>query len=168
LLDVYVHVPGAAGSTSTAAAYPGRNYAIAPAGAWSRLIEVQGFGQLYRDAAGATLGTVTISANEISRTITFSVPKASLGTPGPGWGFTVVLHGQDGFSADQGRGFTATPQDYQFGVCAPGASGAICGVDPATVPKAMDILAPAGTSQEDELDPLAGPVELAPVTIPGG
>jgi glucan 1,4-alpha-glucosidase len=168
LLDVYVHVPGAAGSTSTAAAYPGRNYAIAPAGAWSRLIEVQGFGQLYRDAAGATLGTVTISANEISRTITFSVPKASLGTPGPGWGFTVVLHGQDGFSADQGRGFTATPQDYQFGVCAPGGSGGICGVDPTTVPKAMDILAPAGTSQEDELDPLAGPVELSPVTIPGG
>ena len=36
---------------------------------------------------GATLGTVTIRANEISRFITFSVPKASLGQPGPGWGF---------------------------------------------------------------------------------
>ena len=34
LVDVYVHVPGAA-STSTAASFPQRNYAIAPGGAWS-------------------------------------------------------------------------------------------------------------------------------------
>jgi len=164
LLDLFVHVPGAA-STSTAASYPTRDYAIAPAGAWSRLIEVQGFGQLYRDPSGATLGTVSISANAISRYITFSVSKASLGTPGPGWGFTLVLHGQDGFSSDQGRGFQATPQDYQFGVCAPVATDPICAVDPGTVPKAMDILTPAGTSQADELNPLAGPVVLAPVVI---
>jgi glucoamylase len=167
LLDVYVHVPGAA-STSTAAAYPQRRYAIAPEGAWSRLIEVQGFGQAYRDASGATLGTVTISANEISRYITFSVPKASLGTPGPGWGFTVVLTGQEGGNPDQARDWTATPQEYRFGVCAPGASSPICGVDPGTVPKAMDVLAPAGTSQEEELNPLSPPVALAPVTIPAG
>ena len=57
-------------------------------------------------------------ANAISRFITFSVPKASLGQPGPGWGFTVVLTGQDGFSPDQARGFQPTPQDFQFGVCA--------------------------------------------------
>jgi glucoamylase len=165
LIDVFVHDP-AATSTSTAASYPSRNYAIAPAGAWSRLIEVQGFGQLYRDPDGTALGTVSISANAISRYITFSVPKASLGTPGPGWGFTVVLHGQDGFSPDQARGFQAVPQDYQFGVCAPGDGEPLCAVDPSTVPKAMDILTPAGTSQADELNPLAGPVVLAPVVIP--
>jgi glucan 1,4-alpha-glucosidase len=165
LLDVYVHVPGAA-STSTDAAYPKRNYAIAPSGAWSRLIEVQGFGQLYRDPAGTALGTVSISANAISRYITFSVPKASLGTPASGWGFTVVLHGQDGFSADQGRGFQAVPQDFQFGVCPAGGTDPICAVDPSTVSKAMDILTPGGTTQADELDPLAGPVTLAPVVIP--
>jgi C-terminal binding-module, SLH-like, of glucodextranase len=45
------------------------------------------------------LGAVTISANAISRYITFSVPTSTLGgTPGSGWGFTVVLTGQDGFS----------------------------------------------------------------------
>src|SRR5207244_3319728 len=44
LVDVYVHVPGAA-TTSTAAANPTRNFSIAPAFAWSRLIQVQGFGQ---------------------------------------------------------------------------------------------------------------------------
>ncbi|MDP9284972.1 MAG: glycoside hydrolase family 15 protein, partial [Actinomycetota bacterium] len=101
LADVYVHVPGAA-TTSTAAAHPLRNFAIAPAFAWSRLVQVQGFGQRYVDANGNTLGTASITANAISRFITFSVPKASLGTPGPGWGFTVVLTGQ-GISPDQAR-----------------------------------------------------------------
>jgi carbohydrate-binding DOMON domain-containing protein len=166
LVDVYVHVPGAA-QTSNAASFPQRNYEIAPGGAWSRLIEVQGFGQRYVDAAGATLGTVSIRGNAISRYITFSVPEASLGTPGPGWGFTVVLTGQDGFSSDQARGFAPTPQPFQFGVCASVSSDPHCTVDPGTVPKAMDVLTPAGTSQADELDyTLHDPVRIAPVVVP--
>ena len=67
---------------------------------------MQGFGQRYVDAGGATLGTVGITANPVSRFITVTVPKATLGTPGPGWGFTVVLTGQDGFNADQARDFS--------------------------------------------------------------
>jgi glucoamylase len=166
LVDVYVHVPGAA-QTSTAASFPQRNYAIAPAGAWSRLIEVQGFGQRYVDASGATLGTVNISGNAISRYITFSVPTASLGTPEPGWGFTVVLTGQDGFSPDQARGFQATPQEFQFGVCAAPSPDPRCNVGPGTVPKAMDVLVPAGVSQAELLDyTVNSPVVLRPVTIP--
>jgi glucoamylase len=167
LVDVYVHVPGAA-QTSTLASFPQRNYTIAPAGAWSRLIEVQGFGQRYVDAGGNTLGMANISGNAISRYITFSVTKASLGTPGPGWAFTVVLTGQDGFSADQARGFQATPQEFQFGVCATApSSDPRCNVDPGTVPKAMDVLTPPGTSQADELDyTVHSPVVLQPVTIP--
>jgi hypothetical protein len=166
LVDVYVHEPGAA-TTSTQPAFPQRNYVIAPAGAWSKRIEVQGFGQQYVDASGATLGTVTISANAVSRYITFSVPKASFGTPGPGWGFTVVLHGQDGFSPDQARSFAPTPQAFAFGVCATASSDAHCTADPATVPKAMDVLTPAGVSQGDELDyTVHHPVTLSPITIP--
>src|SRR4029077_11616988 len=42
LLDVYLHVPGAT-STSTQAPFASRNYTIAPAGAWSQRVEVQGF-----------------------------------------------------------------------------------------------------------------------------
>ena len=61
LVDVYVHVPGAS-PTSTAASFPQRNYEIAAGGAWSRLIEVQGFGQRYVDASGATLGDVASPA----------------------------------------------------------------------------------------------------------
>ncbi len=155
LVDVYVHDPKQ------------RNYMIAPSAAWSRLIEVQGFGQRYIDAHGTTLGTVAISANAISRFITFSVPTSSLGgTPGSGWGFSVVLTGQDGFSPDQARGFAPTPQDFQFGVCATVSTNSHCTVDPNTVPKAMDILTPPGVLQSTELDYTLAPVVIQDVTIP--
>ena len=168
LVDVYVHDPGApSGSTSTAAANASRNFQIAPAYAWSRLIQVQGFGQRYENASGTPLGTVAISANQISRFITFSVPKASLGSPGPGWAFTVVLTGQDGFSGDQARGFQSTPQDFQFGVCAAPSADPHCTVDPGTVPKAIDVIPPAGVLQSNELDyTLHHPVVLQGVAIP--
>jgi glucan 1,4-alpha-glucosidase len=169
LVDVYVHDPAAApADTSTAASFPQRNYQIAPTAAWSRLLEVQGFGQRYIDAHNTTLGTINISANAISRFITFSVPTASLGgTPTSGWGFTIVLTGQDGFSPDQARSFAPTPQAYQFGVCATASSDPHCTVDPNTVPKAMDVITPAGVSQSDELDyTLHNPVILQDVVIP--
>ncbi len=169
LVDVYVHDPAAAAAnTSTAASFPQRNYVIASGAAWSRLVEVQGFGQRYIDAHGTTLGTVNISANAISRFITFSVPSASLGgVPGSGWGFTVVLTGQDGFSPDQARSFAPTPQPFQFGVCAMASADPHCTFDPNKVPKAMDVLTPAGVLQSDELDyTLHNPVTLQDVTIP--
>jgi glucoamylase len=163
---VYVHVPGAS-PASTAASFPQRNYDIAPGGAWSRLIEVQGFGERYIDATGATVGDVSIGANRILRYITFSVTKASLGTPGPGWGFTVVLTGQDGFSTDQARGFQPTPQEFQFGVCAAASADSHCTFPPGEVPKAMDVLVPAGTTQAGELDyTVHDPVTIAPVVVP--
>ena len=166
LLDVYVHVPGAA-TTSTAAANPTRNFAIAQPFAWSRLIQVQGFGQRYIDASGATLGTVSISANSISRFITVRVSKVSLGTPGPGWGFTVVLTGQDGFSPDQARGFQPTPQAFQFGVCAAPSADPHCTFDPSLVPKTIDVITPPGILQSTELDyTIQSPVIITGVTIP--
>ena len=168
LVDVYVHDPNAAASdTSIAASFPQRNYVIAAGSAWSKLLEVQGFGQRYVDAHGNTLGTISISANSISHFITFSVPTSSLGTPMSGWGFTVVLTGQDGFSPDQARNFAATPQPFAFGVCAAPSTDAHCTVDPATVPKAMDVLTPTGVAQSDELDyTLHSPVTIQDVVIP--
>jgi len=166
LVDVYVHNP-AASTTSTAASFSQRNYSIAAGSAWSRLLEVQGFGQRYIDATGTTVGTIAITANQISRYITFSVPTAGLGgTPASGWGFTVVLTGQDGYSSDQARGFQATPQGYQFGVCAASSSDPHCTVDPNTVPKAMDVLVPTAVLQSSELDYTLGQVVLQGVTIP--
>jgi glucan 1,4-alpha-glucosidase len=166
LADVYVHDPSAT-TTSKAASFPQRNYTIASGSAWSRLLEVQGFGQRYIDANGATVGTIKISANAISRFITFSVPTASLGgTPGTGWGFTVVLTGQDGFSPDQARSFAATPQPFQFGVCAAASSDPHCTFDPNKVPKAMDVITPPKVSQSTELDYTLGPVVIQGVFIP--
>jgi glucoamylase len=165
LVDVYVH-PNAT-TTSTAASFPQRNYQIDAGSAWSRLLEMQGFGQRYIDTTGATLGIITISANVISHYITFSVPSSSLGTPTSGWGFTVVLTGQDGFSPDQARGFASTPQPFEFGVCATASSDPHCAVDPNTVPKAMDVLTPPGVAQSNELDyTLHNPVTIQHVVIP--
>jgi glucoamylase len=102
----------------------------------------------------------------LSRFITFSVPKASLGQPASGWGFTVVLTGQDGYSPDQARGFAATPQPYQFGVCATASSDPHCTFDPNQVPKAIDVIAPNNVAQSTELDYTLGPVVIQDVTIP--
>ena len=166
LLDVYVHTPGTA-ATSTQAAFASRNYSIAPAGAWSQLVEVQGFASpVWKDATGNPVGTPFVLAEQSDNTITIALPEAQFGTPGPGWGFTVVLTGQDGFSPDQARGFTATPDLFTFGVCAPGGTAPICSVNPNTVPKAMDVITPSGVSQSSELDPTLGPVAIQPVIVP--
>ena len=166
LVDVYLRNPSAS-PTSTAASFPQRNYTLAPGSAWNRLLEVQGFGQRYIDANNNTIGTIAISANSISRFITFSVPTASLGgTPAAGWTFTVVLTGQDGFSPDQARSFAPTPQPFQFGVCAAASADPHCTFNPNSVPKALDVIPPTGVSQSTELDYTLGPVVLQGITVP--
>jgi len=166
LLDVYVHVPGAA-STSTAAAFPSRNYSIASGSAWSQYVEVQGFrAPVWQDPAGNSLGTAFVAASTTSKTITIGLPQSTFGTPGPGWSFAVVLTGQDGFNFDQARSFTPTPQQFTFGVCAPGGTSPVCSFDPGMVPKAMDVITPAGVSQSTELDPTIGPVVIQGVPVP--
>jgi glucoamylase len=166
LLDVYVHVPGAT-ATSTAAAFATRNYAISSSGAWSQRLEVQGFAApVWVNAGGNTVGTPFVLPVQSDRTITIALPEAQFGTPGSGWGFSVVLTGQDGFSSDQARAFTATPGAFTFGVCASGGTAPICSVNPSTVPKAMDVITPPGVSQATELDPTLGAVVIQPVTVP--
>jgi glucoamylase len=165
LLDVFVRDPAAA-VFSTEPPAASRNFRIAAGSAWSSRIQVQGFAApVFTDAGGSALGDVTVTANQATRSILVAVPEDRLGQPGPGWVFTVALHGQDGFSPDQARGFAPVPQDYQFGVCAPGGTSPVCSLDPATVPKVMDTITPPGVSQAEVLDPLAPPVELHGVPI---
>jgi glucan 1,4-alpha-glucosidase len=168
LLDIYVHDPSAS-STSTSAAYPARNYTIAPADAWSEYLEAQGFSSpVWRDASGNSLGTPQFIVDGTAGTATLVVPRSVFGDVGPGWAFTLALTGQDGFSSDQARAFTATPGAYTFGVCAPGGSAPICSVDPSTVPQVMDTITPSGIAQSTELDPTLGPVVLQGVTVGSG
>jgi glucoamylase len=160
MLDIYVHSPGAA-ATSTAAAFPQRNYTIAPADAWSQRIEVQGFASpVWVDANGNSVGTAAVLSSTVAKTITIVLPASAFGTPASGWSFAVVLTGQDGFSPDQARGFAPTPQEFLFGVCAPGGTSPICSFDPNAVPKAMDVITPSGVDQATELDPTLGPVSI--------
>src|SRR5439155_11979919 len=115
LLDIFIRNPKGTGF-STAAPFPSRNFTVAADSAWSSRIEAQGFADpVFVDAANSPLGTVTVTANQATRSILVAVPKSALGTPGTGWVFTVALHGQDGFSPDQARGFAPTPQPFQFG-----------------------------------------------------
>jgi glucan 1,4-alpha-glucosidase len=166
LLDVFVRDPGAA-AFSTAAPFPSRGYAIAADSAWSSRIEVQGFADPgFVDATGHSLGTVSVTANQATRSILIAVPASALGHPATGWVFTVALHGQDGFSADQARGFAPTPQPYLFGLCGPGTTSPVCGIDPNSAPKVMDTVTPAGVDQATELDPTAGPPTLHGTTVP--
>jgi glucoamylase len=78
----------------------------------------------------------------------------------------VVLTGQDGFGTDQARNFTSTAGGFTFGVCAPGGTAPVCAANPNTVPKAMDVITPAGVSQATELDPTRGAVVIQPVLVP--
>jgi glucoamylase len=166
MLDVYVHQPGAA-TSSTAAAFPQRNYTIASADAWSERVEVQGFASpVWIDPSGNGVGSAVFVPDDGTQTATLELPIAQFGTVGQGWTFTVALTGQDGFSPDQARAFASTPQDFAFGVCQPGGSSPICAVDPGTVPKVMDTFTPAGVDQKTELDPTRGPVVLQGVTVP--
>ncbi len=77
-----------------------------------------------------------------------------------------LLTGQDGFSPDQARGFQATPQAYQFGVCATAIVDPYCTADPGTVPKAVDVITPTGVNQSTELDYTLGAVVIEGVVIP--
>jgi glucoamylase len=167
LLDVYVHDPTAA-TTSTSAFYPSRNYSIASADAWSERIEAQGFAPVvWQDASGNALGQAQLVVDQPSGTATLIFPRATFGTVGSGWVFTVALTGQNGFSTDQARPFTATPGPDTFGVC-PTANypSPICGVSPSAVPEVMDTITPPGVAQDTELDPVPGPVVLQGVTVP--
>jgi hypothetical protein len=52
-------------------------------------------------------------------------------------------------------------------VCATASSDPHCTFDPGQVPKAVDVLTPAGVAQSDELDyTIHNPVTIAPVVVP--
>jgi glucoamylase len=167
LLDIYVHDPSAT-ATSTAAAYPTRNYTIAPADAWSERLEIQGFASpVWVNPSGSQVGTPTaVVASTVAKTITIALPEAEFGTPTSGWTFTVAMTGQDGFSSDQAIPFTANPGAYTLGVCPVGGTEPICSLNTSTVPEVMDTITPPGVSQDTELDPTLGPVALQGVTVP--
>ena len=169
LVDVYVHEPGAA-PTSTSAANgttANRNYSIAPASAWSRLIQVQGFGQRYRTRAATRVGTMNISANEISRFITFQrLEGVARRTPGSRLGIHGRAHRPGRLREPTRRAASSRRRRTSSSASARRAARRRSAASPASqVPKAVDVLTPPGVSQATELDPTLGPVVLQGVTI---
>jgi glucoamylase len=178
LIDLYIHAPSGAapaGEVQSTAAAGAFNYSLAPGSAWNQLIEVDGFGTddwvtpataTSGLSSASSVGTPQVSVAQLSQTsggdtpgvVSITVPTSVLGTPGPGWTFTVTLTGQDGFGTDDARTFTATPQGYNFGVCSAAVASeasppAICSVNPSTVPYVMDTIPPSGVNVQTELDP---------------
>lgn len=196
LVDLYIHAPAGsipAGEVQSTSAAEPFNYSIAPADAWDQLIEVDGFGtddwvtpsSTTADLQGSSsIGTPEVSVAQLSPTtpggptpgiISLTVPTATLGTPGPGWTFTVALAGQDGYGFYDARTFDATPQAYNFGVCSEAVATeatppAICSYNPTLVPIVLDTIPPAGVNVQTELDPTnpanASGVMLQGVTVP--
>ena len=167
LLDIYVHNPSAT-ATSTAAAFPTRNYTIAPSDAWSERLEVQGFASpVWVDSSDGQVGTPTaVVASTVAKTITIALPEAEFGTPTSGWTFTVAITGQNGFNADQAISFTTNPGAFTLGMCPVGGTEPICSLSPTAVPEVMDTITPPGVAQDTELNPVPGPVVLQGVTVP--
>jgi hypothetical protein len=165
LIDVYVHDPAAA-TTSISPSHPFRNFRIAPEAAWSTLIQVQGFGQRFENASGQTLGTVSIRANALSRFITFSVPKAVLGQPGPGWTFTVVETGQGRVQPRSGAWLRADTAGVRVRRLRDRIVRSALHGRPRHRSEVIDVLTPPGVLQSDELDyTLHSPVVITGVTI---
>ncbi len=168
LLDVFVHTP-AATTTSTAPPFPSRNYAIADNSAWSRRIEVQGFASpVFVDAAGQSLGTgVGPGQSGVSVHHDDRAPRRARHAR-----TRVEVHGRAARPGRvQPRPGPRVPADapavpvravrIPAGVVSP-----ICGIDPGTAPKAIDMITPAGVDQSVELDPTQGPVRIEGVAVP--
>jgi glucoamylase len=195
LVDLYIHAPTGsvpAGEQQSTAAAGAWNYGLASDSAWNQLIEVDGFGTddwvTPSSATGGLAGAASLGSPQVSVAqlpagtdgqtpglVTITVPTSVLGTPGPGWTFTVTLTGQDGSGGgtDNARVFTATPGGYTFGVCSAAVAAeadppAVCALPPASVPIVLDTIPPAGVDVQTELNPLDQPsgVTLQGVTVP--
>jgi glucoamylase len=192
LIDLYIHSPDPGTQVQSASAAGAWNYSIAPADAWNQLIEVDGFGTddwvtPSSTTAGlgqsSSLGTPQVTVSSLAETsngytpgvVSITVPTSALGSPGPGWTFTLALAGQDGFGNDDARTFTATPGAYTFGVCSASVAGgpdppAICSYNPNDVPIVLDTIPPSGVDVQSELNPTlpanANGVQLQGVTVP--
>jgi glucoamylase len=171
LLDIYVKNPAVA-QTSTSAAYSSMNYGIAPADAWTERLEAQGFAPvIWNDASGAPITSSVAPqfvVDDPSGTATLILPESTFGKVGPGWVFTVALAGQ-GSGNPPVRNFTQPAGQFSFGVCQSGISSPICSLNPNSVPTVIDTIPPSGITQDAELNPIPGPVELQglPVTLSG-
>lgn len=140
-LDIYIDTDRAAGSGKTAT-LGGRNVTFAPEHGWEFAIWVEGWHQRLFTADGRELaGQIRALTDPVRRQIVVQVPKSLLGQPQPWWGYQAFILGQEGFPAEGSlrvREVLPTAQEWRFG------GGHLSSIDP----NVIDLLAPAGTTQE--------------------
>ena len=157
LVDVYVHDPGRRPRPrppprSRSATSRSRRRRVEPADRGAGLRPA-----LRRRRRQPRSGRSSISANPISRFITFSVPKASLGHARPGLGLHRRAHRPGRLQPGPGPRLPPTPQDFQFGVCATASADPHCTFDPGTRAEGGRRDHAARRPAVDELDYTLGP-----------
>ena len=157
LVDVYVHDPGAA-TTSTAASVREPQLRDRRRLAWSRLIEVQGFAsRLRRRRRARRSARCRSAASQASRYITFACRTPRSAHPARGGGSPSCSRA----GRLQPRPGPRVPADaaglpVRRLCAAPSVVSPICTVDPGTVPKAIDVITPAGRRPVRRARPHAG------------
>jgi glucoamylase len=117
------------------------------------------------DAAGNSLGAAQMIEDQAAGTVTLVMPTSAFGTVGSGWAFTVALAGQ-GSGSPPVRNFTATADQFSFGVCPAGGTSPICSVNPNGVATVMDTVPPSGAGQPGEWNLSTGAAVLQGVPVP--
>lgn len=142
-IDIYIdtdHVPGS-GLTD---ALGGRRVKFEPESAWEYAIWVEGWNQRVFASDGSEVGGITAAVDAVNNVVSITVPKSIIGSPEPGWGFQVFVLGQEGFPSQGNlrvREVVEQAAEWRFG----GGDNGIYD------PNVIDMLVPAGRSQEEML-----------------
>ncbi len=140
-IDIYIDTDHKAGSGKTES-LGGRHVRFAPESAWEYAIWVEGWNQKIFTADGREVqAAIRVSQDPVNRVISVRIPRAALGEPQPGWGYQVFVLSQEGYPAPGSlrvREVLSTAQEWRLGG----------GDDSEIDPNVIDMLAPAGTTQE--------------------
>ncbi|MDI6638774.1 MAG: glucodextranase DOMON-like domain-containing protein [Bacillota bacterium] len=143
-IDIYIDTDHKAGSGKTDA-LGGRHVSFAPESAWEYAIWVEGWNQKIFTADGKEVqAAIRVSQDPVNKIISIRIPRAALGDPQPGWGYQVFLLSQEGYPSPGNlrvREVLSTAQEWRLGG----------GHDSEIDPNVIDLLAPAGRTQEEIL-----------------
>ncbi|MGE5594205.1 MAG: glucodextranase DOMON-like domain-containing protein [Betaproteobacteria bacterium] len=143
-IDIYIDTDHKPGSGRTEA-LGGRHVTFAPESAWEYAIWVEGWNQrIFAADDREVQAAIRVSQDPVNKVISVRVPRAALGDPRPDWGYQVFLLSQEGYPSPGSlrvREVLSTAQEWRLGG----------GHDSEADPNVIDLLAPAGTAQEDIL-----------------
>ncbi len=155
LIEIYLLNPSVSGGSTASLPYANVGFAKP----WTYALTVSGFGtEELVNAPGAVLSqNLGVSTDQLTHTVSISIPQSLTGTISKGWGLYVTTLLQDGYAPGQVAPLEQQAGPYNFGFVQSNPSGYSTSV--------MDVLTPSGTPQT-ALNYLNGPITLEPVTVP--